>query len=68
MYPLWEKAAKGVCNLLNIVLKSRLCVCDAGADGSGRWIFCFGPPQINQHMGNTDGVLTVLEHTAVRNA
>ncbi len=50
------------------MLKSRSCVCDAGADGSGRWIFCFGMPQINQRMGNTEGVSTVLEHTAVRNA
>ncbi len=30
--------------------------------------YCCGPPQINQRMGNTEGVWTVLEHTAVRNA
>ncbi len=34
-----EKAANRVWKLLNIVLKSRSCVRDAGADGSGRWIF-----------------------------
>ncbi len=33
-----KKAAKRVWKLLNIVLKSRSCVWDAGADGSGRWI------------------------------
>ncbi len=34
-----KKAANRVWKLLNIVLKSRSCVRDAGADGSGRWIF-----------------------------
>ncbi len=34
-----EKATKRVWKLLQIVLKSRLCVWDAGADGKGRWIF-----------------------------
>ncbi len=33
-----KKAAKRVWKLLNIVLKSRSCVWDAGADGSGWWI------------------------------
>ncbi len=34
-----EKAANRVWKLLNIVLKLRSCVRDAGADDSGRWIF-----------------------------
>ncbi len=34
-----KKAANRVWKLLNIVLKSQPCVRDAGADGSGRWIF-----------------------------
>ncbi len=39
MYLLWEKANKRVWKLLNIVLKSRSCVWDAGADSRGRWVF-----------------------------
>ncbi len=39
MYLLWKKATKRVWKLLNIVLKSRSSVWDAGADGSGRWVF-----------------------------
>ncbi len=58
-YPLWKKAAKRVRNLLNRVMKSHLCVrCGSwwqralGICG-GRCGYYGGPPQINQHVGNT---------------
>ncbi len=35
MHLLWKKVAKRVWKLVKIVLKSRLCVWDAGADGRG---------------------------------
>ncbi len=34
-----EKAAKRAWKLLNIVLRSRSFVWDAGTDGSGLWVF-----------------------------
>ncbi len=53
---IWKKATRMFWKLLNILLKSHLCVRDAGADGSGWWILC-GPLQINKRMGNTGGCL-----------
>ncbi len=53
-----KKATKRVWKLLNIVLKSRLCVWDAGADGIGWWILLRpATKKKNQHMGNTGDCL-----------
>ncbi len=61
-----KKAAKRVCKLLNIVLKSRSCVWDAGADGSGWWMLlrpATNKPAYGKHWRSSVGVATVLEHT-----
>ncbi len=61
-----KKAARMFWKLLNIVLKLRSCVRDAGADGSGWWILL--QPATNKwtygkHWRLSVGVSTVLEHT-----